>query len=128
MRSLIVEDSPTCRSILHEMLAPWGTCDVVGNGEDALAVYRLSIKNQWEPYKLICLDIFMPKMNGQDTLLAIRALEESLNVPPVRVLVTTGGNFTDEKIEFLSLKCDGYMEKPIRGDKLLHFLQEFGLV
>lgn len=128
MRSLVAEDDVTCRKVLKSMLTPYGQCTEVGNGREALEAFLFSVQNHQIPYQLICLDIFMPKKNGQDTLLEIRTLEESLKINPVKILMTTGGSFTNGKVEALKLQCDGYLTKPISQVTLLDHLKKLGLL
>lgn len=71
MRTLIIEDNFISRLILQRLLSSYGICDIAVNGKEALEAFFPG----WEeeiPYDLICLDICMPEMNGQEALRAIR--------------------------------------------------------
>ena len=128
MRSLVVEDDFICRRVLTAMLAPYGQCDVAVDGQEALEAYRLSVQSNQVSYDLICLDVFMPKKNGQDTLMDIRSLEEFLMIDPVKILMTTGGSFSNGKVEAFKLQCDGYLIKPIQQDQLIEHLKRMRLI
>ena len=68
---LIVEDEFTSRKILEDILSPYGQCDMVVDGNDAIKIFKLALKEN-DPYNLICMDIMMPKMDGQQALKEIR--------------------------------------------------------
>ena len=66
MRILIVEDDFICRRLVHDILAPYGDCDVAMNGKEGMKAFKMAL-NAGKPYNLICLDIMMPEMDGQCT-------------------------------------------------------------
>ena len=127
MRSLIVEDDFLCRRVLSAILTKHGECDVAVNGREALGACNLAVQDG-QPYDLICLDIIMPQMNGQDTLLELRALEEFLGVPPVPILMTTSVHFSEGVVESFLRQCNGYLLKPIKRDQLEQTLLELKLI
>ncbi|MBT8338925.1 MAG: response regulator, partial [Desulfatitalea sp.] len=67
MRTLIVEDDPISSKILFNVLSRYGSCDVAANGNVAVKVFQRSLE-ETNPYHLICMDIMMPELNGQDAL------------------------------------------------------------
>ena len=75
MRSLIVDDDNVCRMVLLHKLSPYGPVSYAVDGLGALAEVARSLA-QNQPYDLITLDIMMPELDGQQTLKAIRRLEE----------------------------------------------------
>jgi len=75
MKCLIVEDDFTARKLLQTHLSEYGDCFVAVNGQEAVDAV-LEALEQRHPYDLICLDIMMPGMDGQQTLQAIRQLEQ----------------------------------------------------
>ena len=91
MKCLIVEDDFISRRVLKELLSSSFDCDIAVNGEEAITSFRLAHEGK-RPYDLICMDIMMPGVDGQEALRCIRALEKELEVPPhleVRVIMTT---------------------------------------
>jgi two-component system chemotaxis response regulator CheY len=130
MRSLVVDDEMVCRMMLSGLLAPHGECDAAANGEEALAKYKEAIE-RGTPYDLICLDIRMPGMGGQDVLKQIRADEASRSVDEgdaVKVIMTTAMDDPDNVIDAYRSRCDIYLNKPIEADRLQEELVYFSLV
>ncbi len=73
MKCLVVEDEFISRTLLTELLSTYGTCHVATNGLEAVEAFQNVLEGA--PYDLICLDIMMPHLNGQEALQRIRALE-----------------------------------------------------
>jgi two-component system chemotaxis response regulator CheY len=130
MRILIVEDDMTSRLLLRKMLEPFGSCDVAVNGKEAVETFRQA-QEAGEPYALVCLDIMMPEMDGQEALRAMRAQEDALSLPPSRaakIVMTTALRDLDNVTNAYRELCDGYLVKPIRRDKLVAQLKELDLL
>jgi two-component system chemotaxis response regulator CheY len=129
MRTLIVEDDFVCRRLLQSMLKPYGDVDIAVNGLEALEAFKLA-GDEHNGYDLICIDILMPEMNGQELLKKIREYEESLEIygmDGVKIIMTTYiGDFGNIKSAFVE-QCDAYMVKPIEQSKLVEKLMELGL-
>ncbi len=81
MRILIVEDDFTSRRLLQKILAPYGECDIAVDGKEALEAFTLAVR-EGRRYRLICLDIMMPEMDGQQVLKKIRQMEKELGISP----------------------------------------------
>lgn len=130
MRTLIVEDDFVCRRLLQSMLKPYGDVDIAVNGLEALEAFKLAV-DEHNGYDLICIDILMPEMNGQELLKKIRDYEESLEIygmDGVKIIMTTSiGDFGNIKSAFVE-QCDAYMVKPIERSKLVEKLMELGLI
>jgi two-component system chemotaxis response regulator CheY len=130
MKILIVEDDFVSRRLLQNMIKAYGTVDIAVNGIEALEAFKLAIDEQ-APYDLICIDILMPEMNGQELLKAIKHHEEMLGIyglDGVKVIMTTSiGDFGNIKSAFIE-QCDAYMVKPIDREQLVNKLKELKLV
>lgn len=130
MKTLIVEDDFVSRRLLQSMLAPFGKVDIAVNGLEALEAFKLAADEQ-NQYDLICIDILMPEMNGQELLKKIRDYEEMLGIlglDGVKIIMTTAiGDFGNIKSAFVE-QCDAYMVKPIDRDKLIEKLRELELI
>jgi len=90
MKSLIVEDESSSRSILQMYLEEFGEVDLAVDGVEAVGAVYFALLNG-EPYDLIILDILTPKMTGVEALKSIRDLEGSYgltNTQSSRVLIT----------------------------------------
>ena len=131
MRILIVEDDFTSRALMQKMLAPYGECDVVVNGEEAVEAFSMALAEA-EPYQLVCLDIMMPRMDGQMALRAIREIEKISGVTPrseAKIIMTSALDSPKEVMEaYYQGGCTGYLVKPIEKVRLQGLLAELGLV
>jgi len=110
-RILIVDDSPTERHYLSEILARGGF-DVVtsDSGEDALQKAKALLPD------LILMDVVMPGMNGFQATRAITRDEATKNIP---VLICTTKSQETDRIWGLRQGAKDYMIKPVQGDVLL---------
>jgi two-component system chemotaxis response regulator CheY len=131
MRALIVDDDFYSRSMLHDMLRAFADCDIAVNGEEAVYAFKQSLENG-TPYDLVCLDLVMPEMDGQQALREIRALEAEYGTHPTqetKVIVIT---MLDDKKEthdaFFLGEATSYLVKPVEQDKLLAELRSLKLV
>lgn len=129
MRTLIVEDDDTSSFVLNHLLEPFGETERAPDGEAGLQAFRASFLDG-RPFDLICLDIMMPRMDGQETLKGIRAFENEQKVPPakaVKVIMTTALGDKQNVVEALP-RCDAYLQKPINRAELLFYVKKFGLL
>jgi len=130
MKTLIVEDDFTSRLLLQELLKGYGPSHVAVNGKEAVEATRLALE-AGEPYDLICLDIMMPEMDGQQALREIRAQEEARGIISsngAKIVMTTAlGDLKNVSAAYSGL-CDGYLTKPIQKAKLLEELRKLGLM
>ncbi len=130
MKTLIVEDDFTSRVLLQEILKCHGPCHVAVNGQEAVTAVAGALE-AGEHYDLICLDIMMPEMDGQEALQQIRALEEArgiLSSAGAKIVMTTALNDMKNVGNAFNNLCDGYLVKPIEKSRLQDELIKFGLV
>ncbi len=128
MKILIAEDDFTSRSILLRMLGEWGECEVAVDGEEALTVFKESFGTS-EAYQLLCLDIMMPKLSGQEVLQKIRAFEKLNSVKPedsVKVIMTTALGDSETVIDAFKNGCESYVVKPIAKQLLFEEIKRLG--
>jgi len=129
MKTLIVEDDFTSRLLLQELLKSYGPCHIAVNGKEAVEATAAALED--EPYDLICLDIMMPEMDGQEALRRIREQEEArdiLSSNGAKIVMTTAlGDIKNVIAAYKSL-CDGYLTKPIQKAKLLEELRKLELI
>ena len=130
MKTLVVEDDFTCRLLLQEMLKEYGPVHLAVNGKEALAAIRAGLDSH-EPYDLVCMDIMMPEMDGQQAVSAIRAMEESRGIIYTDgskiVMVTALGDMKNVSNAYGRL-CDSYLVKPIDKKALLTELRRLELI
>jgi len=131
MKALIVDDDFYSRNMIHEILRQVAQCDIAVNGEEAIEAFGRGLADG-EPYNLICLDLLMPEMDGQQALREIRALEKEHDVAPQdesKVIVTT--MLADEKETHDAFFLGGatsYLVKPIDEGKLMNEIKSLGLL
>ncbi|MCK5227391.1 MAG: response regulator [Desulfobulbaceae bacterium] len=131
MNILIVEDDFVCRTLLQKLLTSYGSCHIASNGKEALTAFEQSLSKN-DRYDLICLDIMMPEMDGQEALQEIRKLEDERKIGGtdiVKVIMITA--LTDPKNimkAFIKGHCEAYITKPIDPDQLLAEMKKLGLI
>jgi DNA-binding NtrC family response regulator len=114
LRILIIEDDEEMRSLLKDSLEEEGfETDSVSNGSDGLR------KLAKEPFNLIISDVRMPGLTGLDILPGIKKIQ-----PEIPVIVITA--FGSEEVCHRSMErgAAGYLEKPIRTNKLKTLIHE----
>jgi two-component system, chemotaxis family, chemotaxis protein CheY len=129
MRVLVVEDDFISRRLLCRYLQSHAECDVAVNGNEAIGAFQQIIQ-AGQRYDLVCLDIMMPGMDGQETLKRMRAIEAERGINQAdrtKVIMTTALEDRDNVVSAFSNACDGYVVKPIEKRKFLETLQEIGL-
>lgn len=130
MKVLIAEDDFISYRLLQKILTPLGPCDIAKNGLEAVQLFEGALRAE-QPYDLVCLDIMMPKMNGQEVLKAVRRLERELEVAEqneAKIFMTTALDSPQNVVEaYYRGGCSGYLVKPIKKQQMLELLKENGL-
>jgi predicted ATPase/signal transduction histidine kinase/DNA-binding NarL/FixJ family response regulator/tRNA A-37 threonylcarbamoyl transferase component Bud32 len=113
---LVVDDKPTNRSILVNLLEPIGfdVLDAV-DGEDGLS------KAQAFQPDAILIDLVMPNLDGFE---ATRRLRLMPALKDVIVIAISASVFEFDQQQSLKVGCNDFLPKPIREDDLLQKLQE----
>ncbi len=131
MKTLIAEDDFTSRKLMQGILSAYGRCDLAVDGEEAVEAVRKSLAEQY-PYDLVCLDIMMPKMDGNEALVKIREMEKQKGIigpKEVKVIMTTAlGEPKDVVKALYQGGATVYLVKPIAKHSLLEQLREMGLI
>jgi len=116
MRVLVVDDNATNRRILKEMLSNWGMKPTeVDNGPSALTLMKRA-QRAGEPFNLVILDAFMPKMDG--FTLAARIKENPELAGAIIMMLSSAGQPGDAA-RCRELGIAVYLTKPIKQSELL---------
>ncbi|HVZ16492.1 MAG TPA: response regulator [Terriglobales bacterium] len=130
MRTLIVEDDFTARLTLQRFLSKYGECDIAVSGKEAVAAFRMA-SEAGSGYDLICMDILLPEMDGQEAVRQIRSLERErgiLSSGGAKIIMTTSVDEMKDVIRSFQELCDAYLVKPVNLGALRDHLRAFGLV
>ncbi len=108
---LVVDDSPTERFFLADLLAKKGyTVITAENGDEAFA------KTKAERPSLVLMDVVMP---GQSGYQVTRALSRDPDTQTIPVVICTSKSNETDRIWGLRQGARDYLIKPIRPDELL---------
>lgn len=130
MRILIAEDDFYSRKLMMAYLSPFGECDVAVNGVEAWEAF-LDAHDAGTPYRLICLDIMMPEMDGQEALKKMRDEEEKRHLnrhDKAKIIMVTALDEMKAIMESYHSLCDGYLMKPVNHAMVVNQLKESGVI
>ncbi len=131
MKSLIVDDDHVNRKIGKDILHPYGECVLAKNGKEAVVLFEQTLASH-SAFSLILLDIVMPIMNGQDTLVKMRMIERRFSVPVLNeafiIMVSSMDDLGNMAMATRFGGCSDYIVKPLNQEKLLEMLKEHGLI
>jgi DNA-binding NtrC family response regulator len=105
-RILIVEDEPTIREVVCDILSASHECHAVRTAEEGLALLAAAA------FDVAVTDVKLPEMDGDEFMRRARKLHPSLPV-----IVISGGYGYDEN-KFLDAGAFGYLLKPFRAEEL----------
>ena len=115
---LVVDDSPTERLALSEMLVKSGYQVVTAeSGDEAV------IKSKTEQPDLILMDVVMPGLNGFQATRAITREEKTKHIP---VIICTTKDQETDKIWGLRQGAKDYVTKPLSESDLLEKIKALG--
>ncbi|MFP4154649.1 MAG: response regulator [Halothiobacillaceae bacterium] len=130
LRTLIVEDDVTSRMILKSFLEEFGPVSTAAHGERAIATFEQAIA-AGTPFNLVCLDIVMPRMSGQEVLERLRAAEEAAGILPrlgCKILMISALDDVRTVMHSYHALCDGYLAKPTTHMALIDELKKLNLI
>ncbi|MFW5498475.1 MULTISPECIES: response regulator [unclassified Maridesulfovibrio] len=131
MRILIVEDELASRKYLTHVMTSYGQCDAVENGAEALQAFIDALESG-SRYDLICLDIMMPEMDGQEALKEIREIEKEHGIPhnlETKVMMTSALDDPSNVVEaYYKGGASIYLTKPLDVEKIREAMVELGFL
>lgn len=120
-RLLLVEDNALNREIARDILEEAGfEVEEADDGTTALEKYKQVEKGY---YSFILMDVQMPKMDGYETTINIRTMEdkEKANIP---IIAITANAFEEDKKKAFDAGMNAHIAKPIDVDVLKSTLSE----
>lgn len=105
---LIVDDEESIRESLQLILEDTYTILTVTNGQEAIELIE---KNDVD---IVLLDLFMPVMDGRETLNRLKDI-----APDIDVVVVTAINSVKEAVECIRQGAYDYITKPFEPDEIL---------
>ncbi len=110
-RILVVDDDEACRNLLAAFLAPIG-CAVTQAADGREALERLE-DGSWD---VVLLDLIMPGLSGFEVLARIRETRPQEVLP---VILITGQDDADTRMEALALRANDFLAKPIHHAEVM---------
>lgn len=109
-RCVLIDDNRSIRLLLKSILEGAGISVVAeaGDGMDGLEAIERELPD------FVCLDIDMPKIDGLNTLLCLRAVHANLPV-----IVVTSHDDRDTVSRLIEHRVSGYLIKPFEPEKVL---------
>lgn len=127
MKALIVDDVELNRELLAMFLEGRAAVVCAESGEDALKLVADALGAD-AYFDLICMDIFMPGMDGHEALKKIREMEAAFDGMRATVFMVTGSSSPDDMFDALtSGGCDDYLTKPLMQQSFSDLLRKHGL-
>jgi two-component system chemotaxis response regulator CheY len=117
--------------MLLKILSTYGQCDLADNGRQAIDIFKQSLV-QAKPYDLICMDISMPELDGQNALCQIRDIEKEAGIDAdleVKVVMITASSETSQVSDALfNGGASAYFVKPLKVEAFLKELKRLKLI
>jgi PAS domain S-box-containing protein len=111
---LVVDDEPAVRNLASTALAAAGfVVSTAVDGEDAL----VQLRRDPLQFDAVLLDLTMPKLDGEDTLMALRMLAPNLPV------VLTSGHSEHVAQRFVGRGLADFLAKPFVSESLVNAIQ-----
>lgn len=130
MKALVVDDCMLTREMLAMALENYAACvDRAENGADAVRMVTDALDSE-QPYDLICMDLNMPEMTGNEALRLIRCNEEHKGAAfRSKAFMITSSSSPDDMMEaLLSGDCDDYLTKPVMLKTFAELLHKHGFL
>jgi two-component system chemotaxis response regulator CheY len=125
---LIVEDDRIAQRFLQKFLKEIGDVGIAETGKQGIEMYAQALID--DRYSMVCLDIDLPDISGNEVLCAIRDLEKEhglLKEERSIVLITTAESGMKNVLQAMNHGCDGYIIKPFSREQLFVELNRIGV-
>lgn len=121
LRVLCVDDDKVIQFTTQRAFVIAGfVTDMAYDGLQALDL----IRNSFQKYDFILMDIHMPNMDGIEATKIIRTMKNYENVP---IFALTGDMTMDAKLKVVSAGMNEYFNKPVQMDEVLTIIKSYVL-
>ena len=116
---LVVDDLEENRFVLTEIIRLFGfSCDAADGAEEAAELFKKNC------YTDVFMDMRMPKVDGFDGVVKLRALESDRDCPPSHIVAVTATNTDEYRIRCKEVGCDEFIPKPITMGRLKEYFAQ----
>jgi PAS domain S-box-containing protein len=124
LKVLVVDDNPTSREILQEMLESFGLeVTQAASGPEGLA--ELEKASFGQPFELVIMDWKMPGMDGLEASRLIKQGSQLSKIPAIIMVTNYGREEIMHQVE--QMRLDGFLIKPVSPSVLFDaIMQIFG--
>jgi len=129
MKILIVEDDVSGVLLLKRYLQDQGETVIAMDGVKAVAAF-LEARDSHRPFDLICLDIMLPHLGGQEVLKRIRSLEDEVGIggsTGCKVILLTALRDVESITLSFRNQREAHLSKPISKERLFREIRMLGL-
>lgn len=122
VKVLVVDDMDVNLEIVSDMLLdfiPSAIVDKARNGQEALELIE---QNQ---YDVVLIDLFMPIMDGYETIEKLRDEDSNLNTKELPIVVLTSLSHKSDKDHALAIGVNDYLTKPVNPRELIRVLEKW---
>ena len=131
MKILVVEDDLVTRKVIQKILERMENIDVdvAEDGIVGLEKFSKMLKEE-EKYRIICLDVMMPKMGGQEVLQNMRKLEKENNIlekEKAKIIMMTALSDLENIKKAYTEECDEYLVKPVKITELKELIKKHSI-
>ena len=119
VKVVVADDNKLSQIVLKKKLQAAGAVvDVAGNGAEVMSLMAKEV------YDVVILDLYMPEMDGIETLRAIRSLPEN-EKKSVPVIACTASNMPGEEVDGAGVSFDAVTGKPVDIDQMISLIKKF---
>lgn len=132
MKILVLEDERISREVIKQIMLEYGDVETSVDGTEALELYKKSVA-EGAKYDLVCLDIMVPGIDGQQVLREIRDFEErdksaGLKQRSKVVMISALSDRDNLFSAFTEGQAEAYIFKPFTKKKIKDTLSNIGLI
>ena len=113
---LVVDDVPSIRGVMKDMLEPHYLVWTASNGEETLEILQTFLPD------IILLDVNMPGIDGYEVCKQIRSKSES---GFIKIIMVSGRATLEERLKGYEAGADDYIAKPFDKEELLAKVRVF---